>query len=205
MLGRRGRGWQLAADRHDVAEDGMHLARRVGIPSENQAMTVPHSASAAERLWEARRPGRRPELGRRTVRRSSTRPVAGASSSAESCCRPPRSRSSGPSRVIRSSATGDNGVSVDTQSAKRRSRQKSFLCWLRRRHVDFDPPYGEATSDEVAGGGRRELPGEGVDRDREGAGREQRARIDWRTEVARDLAAPAMAIGSNPLRSTIQS
>jgi hypothetical protein len=140
---------------------GMHLARRVGIPSQNQAMTVPHSASGAERLWEARRPGRRPELGRRTVRRSSTRPVAGASSSAESCCRLRRSRSSSPSRVIRSSATGDNGVSVDTQSAKRRSRQESFLCWLRRRRVDFDPPYGEATSDEVAGGGRRELPRRG--------------------------------------------
>jgi hypothetical protein len=43
--------------------------------------------------------------------------------------------------------------------------------------------------------------GEGVDRDREGAGREQPARIDWRTAVARDLAAPAMAIGSNPLSS----
>ena len=29
---------------------GMRLARQVGIPSEDQAMTVPHSASAAERL-----------------------------------------------------------------------------------------------------------------------------------------------------------
>ena len=29
---------------------GMRLARQVGIPSEDQAMTVPHLASAAERL-----------------------------------------------------------------------------------------------------------------------------------------------------------
>jgi hypothetical protein len=29
---------------------GMRLARQVGIPSEDQAITVPHSASAAERL-----------------------------------------------------------------------------------------------------------------------------------------------------------
>jgi phage terminase large subunit-like protein len=55
------------------------------------------------------------------------------------------SRSSRPNRAIRSSTTGDdNGVSVDTQSAKGRSREN--LSAVGRRRADFDPPYGEATS-----------------------------------------------------------
>ena len=44
----------------------------------------------------------------------------------------------------------------------------------------------------------------GVRLDREGAGHEQAARVDWR-QNARDLRAPAMAIGSNPLRTTRKS
>ena len=34
----------------DRLHHGMRLARQAGIPSEDQAMTVRHSASAAERL-----------------------------------------------------------------------------------------------------------------------------------------------------------
>jgi hypothetical protein len=47
---------------------------------------------------------------------------------------------------------------------------------------------------------------EGVDRDREGAGGEQAgAHCLAKREAARDLPAPAMAIGSNPLSSTMFS
>jgi hypothetical protein len=54
--------------------------------------------------------------------------------------------------------------------------------WLRRRRVDFDPPYREATSARWRAEAEESYRGEGVDRDREGAGREQPARIDWRRE-----------------------
>jgi hypothetical protein len=47
--------------------------------------------------------------------------------------------------------------------------------------------------------------GEGVDRDREGAGRDQAAHRRANRGIARDLAVPAMAIGSNPLSSTRKS
>jgi hypothetical protein len=50
--------------------------------------------------------------------------------------------------------------------------------------LDFDPPYGGATSAQPESGARRESNrGEGVDRDQEGAGCEQPARIDWRREA----------------------
>jgi hypothetical protein len=57
-----------------------------------------------------------------------------------------------------------------------------FRCWLRRRRVDFDPPYREATSARWRAEAEESYRGEGVDRDREGACREQPARIDWRKE-----------------------
>jgi hypothetical protein len=91
-------------------------------------------------------------------RRSPTRPVAGASSSAESCCRPPRSRSSRPHRPIRSSTTGDNGL---TRSQEATFTRKSFRCWPRRHRADFDPPYREATSATPANGARAEQPRRG--------------------------------------------
>jgi hypothetical protein len=91
-------------------------------------------------------------------RGSPTRPIAMASSSAESCCRPPRSRSSRPNRAIRSSTTGDNGL---TRSQEATFTRKSFRCWLRRHRADFDPPYREATSATPANGARAEQPRRG--------------------------------------------
>jgi hypothetical protein len=58
-----------------------------------------------------------------------------------------------------------------------------FQCWLRRRRVDFDPPYRDAPSARWrAQAEERATKGQGVDRDREGACREQPARIYRREE-----------------------
>ena len=54
----------------------------------------------------------------------------------------------------------------------------------RRLPAEFDsvPPYGEASSATPASGTRKERRGAGVDRDQEGASREQAAGVDWRRE-----------------------
>jgi hypothetical protein len=57
----------------------------------------------------------------------------------------------------------DNGVSVDTQSAKGRSRENPCRCWLRRRGVDFrtlsrgEPPRGGGRRQKRATGARASI------------------------------------------------
>jgi hypothetical protein len=55
------------------------------------------------------------------------------------------------------------------------------------RRVDSVPPYGEASSATPASGTREERRGAGVDRDQEGARREQAARVDWRRALTGEM------------------
>jgi hypothetical protein len=70
-----------------------------------------------------------------------------------------------PNRAIRNSGIGDNPVRADAESAKRRSRENPLGVSVAR-HVDSDPPYGNATLRCRRAEPEASNPGEGVDRDR---------------------------------------
>ena len=79
------------------------------------------------------------------------RPVVGASNSAESCCCRSRLRSSRPNRAIRNSGIGDNELVADMLFSDGRVCEKILLRRLRRRQVDSDPLYRDASATPAGG------------------------------------------------------